>query len=80
MPSIRSISSSEMSQPSTSQYTPLSTGQEGMDIEVELIKRRYKKAVDLMGQQKFREAVPHLWGTLNALKGSNGGLIFESAS
>ena len=79
MPSIGSISSSEMSQPSTSQYTPLSTGQEGTDIEVELMERRYKKAVDLMGQQKFGEAVPHLRGTLNALKGSNEGLVFESA-
>jgi hypothetical protein len=73
MPSVAPISLTRPSQPSLSQCTPPSTigSQRDLDIEIELIKRRYKKAKDLMGQRKFKEAVPHLRRTLDEVRGAS---------
>jgi WD40 repeat protein len=61
--------------------TPPSTicNQGDMDIEVELVKRRYKKGRDLIGERKFREAIPHLTRTLDVAKGTSEGPIYENA-
>src|SRR5271155_4132249 len=69
IPNVASISLTETPQFSDTLYTPPSTihSQEDYDIEVEFIKKRYKRAKDLMKVQKYREAIPHLKRTLDAI-------------
>jgi hypothetical protein len=70
MPNVASISFTETSQFSDALHTPPSTihNQEDYDIEVEFIKKRYKRAKVLMEVRKYREAIPHLKRTLDTIK------------
>jgi DNA-binding beta-propeller fold protein YncE len=59
-------------------HTPPSTihSQEDYDIEVEFIKQRDKKAKDLMKIGKYRQAIPHLRRTLDAIKATGESPVF----
>jgi WD40 repeat protein len=78
VPNVISIPLTETSQFSDAPHTPPSTihSQEDSDIEVEFIKRRYKRAKDLMEERKYREAIPHLKRTLDAIKVSGESPVF----
>ncbi|KAH0537057.1 hypothetical protein FGG08_006127 [Glutinoglossum americanum] len=79
MPDIASITFTETSNFSEALHTPPSTinSQDGGDIEAELTEKRYKRARDLMEQQKFREAIPHLKRTLGAIKTVGENPVFQ---
>ncbi|KAI9776793.1 MAG: hypothetical protein M1839_009344 [Geoglossum umbratile] len=70
MPDIASFAFAETSTFSEVLHTPPNTinSQDDSDIEAELIKRRYKRAIDLMEQQKYQEAIPHLKRTLGVIQ------------
>ena len=70
MPDVASISLTETSQFLDVLHSPPSTihSQKDCDIEVEFIKKRYEKAKDLMEIQNYREAIPLLRRTLDAIK------------
>ena len=78
MPNVASISLTETSQFSNALHTPPTTihSQEDHDIEVEFIKRRCKKAKDLMEVGKYRQAIPHLRRTLDAIKAAGESPVF----
>jgi DNA-binding beta-propeller fold protein YncE len=63
---------------SDAQHTPPSTiqSQGDYDIEVEFVKRRYKRAKDLMEIGKYRQAIPHLRRTLDAIKAAGESPVF----
>ena len=81
MPNVASISLTETSQFSDALHTPPSTihNQEDYDIEVEFIKKRYKRAKDLMEASKYREAIPHLKRTLDTIKVAEESSVFPDA-
>jgi len=59
---LSSVSLADTSQTSMALYTPPSTiyTQDEVDIEVELVKRRFKKVKDLMAKGQFTDAIPFL--------------------
>ncbi|KAH0565258.1 hypothetical protein GP486_001355 [Trichoglossum hirsutum] len=79
IPDVASIAFTETSKFSDALPTPPSTinGQGDTSIEAELIKKRYERAKDLVEQKKFRDAIPHLKRTLDAIKITGGNQVSQ---
>jgi ribosomal protein S18 len=70
-----------MIEPFPGVYTPPTTSQrlEDLDLEIEIIKRRWEKAIDLMKGQQYKAAIPHISRTFHEFKAKDTNLGFEGA-
>jgi hypothetical protein len=78
---VPSLATLSIIEPFYGAFTPLSAtqNQEDLDLETEVIKRRWEKAKYLVKEQQYKAAIPHINRTLHEIKHKDGSLGFEGA-
>jgi hypothetical protein len=78
---VPSIAASSIYDTSADEHTPPSTAQnqDDLDLETEIIKRRWEKVKQLVRQQQHKAAIPHLRRTMDTIKDYDRLVKFDGA-